>query len=207
MITMDQADKINSATRGYFWWGHKSNNKVYLLNYGNAHHVKKTIRNAHALEATEFILKKRASSQLTFAEHLNIPFDEHAGNCGEYTEHAVNRALTTDSVSTVWTFGCREAEGVDHIFCVFNLLQAPSNTPCLERMSSENSYPDVIVCDPWANIVCLYAEYPERLREKMKTWNGLGKSILVGISAISAMSAIEWGNRCLAAPADFEQKY
>ncbi|PHM51890.1 hypothetical protein Xhom_04729 [Xenorhabdus hominickii] len=202
MITIAQANAINGIIRGHFFWGHKSDNKVYLSDYGTASNVQKTYRNEQAREANKSIWIQRTAG-FTFADKMNMLPYERAGNCGEYTEHAVNLALAMDQVSTVWTFGCSEPGGINHIFCVFNLHQAPNNITCLEEMSSDNSRPDVIVCDPWANIVCLYTDYPIRLRDKMAKWNMSGKSIKLGISSISA---IAWGNRCLNAPAYFEQK-
>ncbi|MGJ0639211.1 hypothetical protein [Xenorhabdus bovienii] len=247
MITMDQANTINSAVRKYFRSGYKSDNKFYSLNNGDARSDQKKLRNAHVLKANTSIMKQRTSPNMRQRTPPNMrqitppnmrqitppnmrqitplnmrqitppnlslnmlsykragncgEYTERAGNCGEYTEHAVNLALKMDSVTTVWTFGC--SGSVDHIFCVFNLPQAPNNLLTLGDMSSGNSHPDVIVCDPWANIVCFYADYPKRLEEKMNKWGTRGKYIMSGTDSISA---IKWGGECLKAPADFEQK-
>ncbi|MCG3462756.1 hypothetical protein L7G72_13015 [Xenorhabdus bovienii] len=257
MITMDQANTINSAVREYFRSGYKSDNKFYSSKNGDARSDQKKRRNENVLKANTSIMKQRTSPNMRQITPPNMRqitppnmrqitppnmrqitppnmrqitppnlslnmlsykragncgeyteragncggYTENAGNCGEYTERAVNFALKMDSVTTVWTFGCRGL--VDHIFCVFNLPQAPNNLRTLGDMSSDNPHPDVIVCDPWANIVCSYADYPKRLEEKMKKWGTRGKHIMSGTDSISAT---DWGRECLKAPADFEQK-
>ncbi|WP_340611621.1 hypothetical protein [Xenorhabdus bharatensis] len=119
MITMAQAKTINDVVRAHFYWGYKSDNKVYLPDYGNASDFKKTHRNEQAVEANESIWIQRTAG-FTFIDKLNMLSYERAGNCGEYSEFVVNLAIAMDPSSAIWTFSCNVPEIVDHIFCVFN---------------------------------------------------------------------------------------
>ncbi|MEQ1965119.1 hypothetical protein ABLB69_18590 [Xenorhabdus khoisanae] len=204
MITITQANTINDTVRNHFRWGNKSDNKVYSFSYGDATAIKKTYRNEQSIEAYTSIKIQRTAG-FNFHDVLTMLPEECAGNCGEYTEFAVNLAIDKYPVSTVWIFGCDKPGGVDHEFCVFNLSQAPNpnRITCLNGLSNETFRDDVIACDPWANIVCLYTDYPQRLREKMLKWDMRGKCIMIGSNPIPAT---EWGRKCLNAPIKFVQK-
>ncbi|KMJ46568.1 hypothetical protein AB204_03020 [Xenorhabdus khoisanae] len=204
MITITQANTINNDARNHFRYGKKSDNKVYSFSYGNATEFKKTHRYEQAIKANESLRIQRTRG-FDFYDQLDTRPEERAGNCGEYTEFAVNIALNMDQISTVWIFGCDKLGGVDHEFCVFNLSQAPNpnRITCLNGLSNETFRDDVIACDPWANIVCLYTDYPQRLREKMLKWDMRGKCIMIGSNPIPAT---EWGRKCLNAPIKFVQK-
>ncbi|WP_340610717.1 hypothetical protein [Xenorhabdus bharatensis] len=195
MITIDQANKINHDVREHFRYGYKSGNKVYSLVYGSKSYERKNYRNDHALDADTCIEMQRTDS-FTVHDMIAMPPEERAGNCQEYTDLAVYFATNIDLVSTIWVFGCDEypedesTDGVSHTFCVFNLSVIPNNLPRLNNMSSANFPSDAIVCDPWANIVCLCADYPRKLRNKVFKWYVSGKNIHLRMQPISA---IEWG--------------
>ena len=71
------------------------------------------------------------------------------------------------------------ANKVNHVFSVFGLVRYKYSSLSIKNVAWLNAYPEnpeIIVSDPWVNIVCRLAEYPGKFIAQMTQWNQEGKN-------------------------------
>jgi hypothetical protein len=104
------------------------------------------------------------------------------GNCGDmaYAAYQYLKANKVLPVEVLHLGGARSGSSLhgDHVFCVLN---RPKDTGGLHTTDEhiENWNTAVIICDPWANLVCNASEYPDLFAAKMEKWVAVGKDIAI----------------------------
>jgi len=178
--------------RNHYAGGFKSSNKAYFANVHGEFVTKALERNVRALcaDVVEGAIRNRAlSTERAWA----LPRQLRAGRCGEYAELAIHFAELLGF--SAWAFVAdNSACGADHAFCVFGLDSHLSEFFPLQAMCA-NLNVGAIVCDPWMNIVCDYAEYPSALYAKACVWSDQRKAILLHDSQLCV--PVDWAGRVL----------
>lgn len=199
IATLPQIQMINNMVRDHFKLSLKSDNKIYSMDYGNKDPAMKEWRNINARRA-EARLKTIRRHETDCDKMLGFDVDKRAGNCGEYAAMLLHFSRILNCPA--WEFETESAIGTDHIFFVFNLDRHPSYLASVGNMATNNHYPQAIVCDSWANVVCQYNEYPHAISAKTTKWDSQGKRMrsFTSEGTWDTQSAGEWLSDFLATP-------
>jgi hypothetical protein len=123
-----------------------------------------------------------------------------SGNCTEYAAIAWKYLVSKEVQAHIVGL---EGDG-DHAFAVAGLKQPPP------RDFAEWGE-DVWICDPWANICCLAADYPTAWNDRMRHWENKGKMILgkdgepIAPTSHAWLNSIQHCEKAIRTGAPFEQ--
>lgn len=191
MISIETIKEINDYVREHYKSGLKSHNKTYSLDYGTKLLSQKIFRNDNADKALRQINRLRNNRHFISDIQNEIP---KAGNCMEYCYLAISRVYQLGLTPSIRLYVAQEISSLNnHMFCVFNLTaETQPSPPSIYHMSASPKAvtAGAIICDPWANLVCHYDEYPAQLEAKMLKWQLAGKEVYTGQITVDAQA---WG--------------
>lgn len=127
---------------------------------------------------------------------------ESAGNCYDMAMYALARAVQAEVLPVEQIM----LQGGDHSFIALGRFDRVNGAATdLQRWESWGG--SAFVCDPWANIACAAADYPQRFDDKMRKWSREGKKVgywesPVKYSWIDAIDEVGAATRCARASAD-----
>lgn len=168
-MTQDEAEQILEETRGYYKQGFKSSNKMYVLNNQQQQNAalvtKATKRNVFRALASQVIRASRSDT---------ITSDGTAGNCGEMSETAAEKARALGGTALI---GSISYPG-DHAFCAVDYAPHGGSPLHVQDMYKDDRAANSWVIDPWMNIACRFRDYPAYAAMKLTNWSSQGKQIL-----------------------------
>jgi hypothetical protein len=99
------------------------------------------------------------------------------GNCNEMSAVAAVVLLDHEETHPVTVVNIGGSGISVHTMVVVGAVAVGADGSLPKDMSSWGD--DVAVCDPWANIACKAADYPQQWRDKMSKWSVAGKKVFI----------------------------
>lgn len=162
---MDQADgdAILREVRGYYKFGYKSSDKIYVLNdvqKANKNLLEKAHRREMDRNRSEYFMR-HGDSDMTF------------GNAPDMARRAAEAVTKRGGVAHLG----KVCSPGSHTFCVSDYPAGVMTPGCVADMC-EYDHVRAWIIDPWMNVSCRFSEYPARAATKLAIWSSQGKHII-----------------------------